>query len=290
MRYLLRHFFIPHHANNHRPHALHHKTLSLIIVLFLGLAFLLPPLRHNYPSVLGISYNISTKDLLDLTNKKRTEAGLKTLVLDERLSKAAEDKAQYMLEKNFWAHVAPDGTTPWYFIKNSGYEYQYAGENLARGFSTASEVVDAWMESPTHRENMLSRNYSDVGFAVVSGTLTGSDTVLVVEEFGSKYNPNGDSSEQTAKSGGHKFPITTSTDEQSSEVAALTNKPLLDSKSTSRNIAIGVLIVFIIILILDLIMIERKKITRRVSHNLDHVIFLTILLLAAIIIGAGSIL
>lgn len=286
----LRHFFIPHHANNHRPHAFHHKTLSAFIVLFLALAFLLPPLRYNYPSVLGISYNISTKELLDLTNKERAEEGLNPLVLNDQLSKAADEKARYMFEKNFWAHVAPDGTTPWYFIKNSGYEYQYAGENLARGFNTSKDVVDAWMASPTHRENMLSPNYTDIGFAVSSGTLTGSETILVVEEFGSKYNPDANLSEQTARSGTHKFPIATSPEEQSSEVASLTNKPLFDSKSTSRNIAIGVLIVFIIILILDLIIIERKKITRRVSHNLDHIIFLTALLLAAIIIGVGSIL
>lgn len=291
MRDFLHHFFLPHHANNHRSKALHHNTLSIVIVLLLGLAFLLPPLRHNYPSVLGISYNISTKDLLELTNKKRAEEGLVSLVLNDQLTKAAQDKAQYMFEKNFWAHVAPDGTTPWYFIKNSGYEYQYAGENLARGFSTSSDVVNAWMASPTHRENMLSPNYNDIGFAVAAGSLTGSDTILVVEEFGSRYNPNEDTSVKNQKPPLKFLKTQEVTQNQGhSAVAALSNKPLIDSKSTTRYLTLGFLILFIVILLIDLIIIERKKITRTASHNLDHIIFLLGLLLAAIIIGGGIIL
>ena len=86
-----------------------------------------------------------------------------------------------MFSKDYWAHNAPDGTTPWVFIKNTGYNYIYAGENLARGFNSASDVINAWMNSPEHRQNVLSPNYQNVGFAVATGTLSGEDTVLVVE-------------------------------------------------------------------------------------------------------------
>ena len=90
-----------------------------------------------------------------------------------------------MFAKNYWAHVSPDGTTPWVFIKSAGYSYVYAGENLARGYNTSQDVVTAWMASPEHKQNMLSSNYQNVGFAIVTGNLTGEDTVLVVEMFGS---------------------------------------------------------------------------------------------------------
>ncbi len=258
----------------------------------------MPPLQREYPSVLGASVNITTEDLVSLTNKKRVEAGLAPLILNEQLSKAAAEKAKYMLEKNYWAHIAPDGTTPWYFIKNSGYEYLYAGENLARGYNSASDVVDAWMASPTHKENILSPNYKDIGFAVVSGTLTGTETVLVVEEFGSKYSPNERdiasdeiiSDQEAAAADEPNEESTIPVESNKTAVAAAVNNPLVDSRQTTRNLSIILIGTFIVVFIVDLLIIERKQIARVVGHNLDHIIFLTMLLLAAIIIGGGVVL
>jgi hypothetical protein len=302
----LRHLFIPHHSNNHRAKILHHQTLSIVIVLLLGLTFLIPAFQREYPSVLGVSYNITTSDLLALTNQKRVEAGLSPLTLSAELSNAASAKASNMFQLNYWAHVAPDGTTPWYFIRNSGYEYLYAGENLARGFYNAPDVVNAWMASPTHRENILSPNYKDIGFAVSSGTLTGTETVLVVQEFGSRYvaekNPEVASAVQLDQS-----PVITpilspvptiitpsvtpqAARETGSYVSAGVNKPLVDSKSTTNNIALIILGVFILALIIDGIYIERKNIARVVSHNMDHALFLTVIFLAVIILGRGLVL
>jgi len=292
----LRHIFIPHESNGHRPKILHHQSIAVFIVVLLGLIYILPPLHRTYPSVLGISYNITVDDLVRLTNEKRKDAGLKPLKLNQELSHAAQAKVSYMFEKNFWAHVAPDGTTPWYFIKNAGYEYNYAGENLARGFDNAEDVTDAWMESPTHRENLLSPNYDDVGFAVSLGSLTGSETVLVAQEFGSQYIPDEESI------AGSQVPVITSAPSKvvvrstaeaprsAHTVAAATNKPLIDSKSTSFNFSVFLLGLFIVILAIDAIFIERKRISRIVAHNLDHIIFLIILFLAVIIIGGGIIL
>ena len=64
-----------------------------------------------------------------------------------------------MIAKNYWAHNAPDGASPWSFFKNVGYRYLYAGENLARDFGDSASVVNAWMNSPTHRDNLLSGRY-----------------------------------------------------------------------------------------------------------------------------------
>ncbi len=294
----LRHLFIPHVSNGNRPKVLHHQTIAVFIIALLGLLYVLPPIQREYPSVLGVSYNIAVEDLVRLTNEKRKEEGLKPLVLNQELTDAAQAKASYMFEKNFWAHVAPDGTTPWYFIKNAGYEYQYAGENLARGFNTAEDVTKAWMESPTHKENLLSPNYTDIGFAVAEGSLTGSDTVLVVQEFGSRYATAGEVAAVSTPNAGNNQPqtieeinITGTLPKQASQsVAASANSPLIDTKSGTYNLTIFILGLFIAILLIEMIFIERKKISRLVAHNLDHIIFLIIILSAVIIIARGSIL
>lgn len=88
-----------------------------------------------------------------------------------------------MIANNYWAHTAPDGTTPWDFISGSGYSYVVAGENLAKGFNTSQGVVTAWMGSSSHRANVLSTNFSEVGYATVDGTLQGTQTTLVVAMY-----------------------------------------------------------------------------------------------------------
>jgi len=302
----LHHLLLPRQSNNHRPKVLHHDSMLLLIAALFFCSSLLSAVHKTYPSVLGIATNISIQDLLSLTNQERQSHGLPPLTLNADLAHAASAKAQNMFAENYWAHIAPDGTTPWYFIKNSGYEYLYAGENLARGFNSAQDVVNAWMNSPSHRENLLSPNYNDIGFAVESGTLTGSDTVLVVQEFGSKYiseNASPSPATPTPTTGivtalvspipptSAPVSLTVSHSPKAiAQVAALHNNPLIDSNSLMKQFSLYLLLFFIGILILDAIIIERKKIARVVSHNLDHIIFLIILLIAAIIIGKGLIL
>ncbi|MEK7571006.1 MAG: CAP domain-containing protein [Patescibacteria group bacterium] len=297
----LRHLFVPHHTNNHRPKVLHHQSLFVLVIALCIISVSSTLVRRDYPAVLSITADISAQELLTLTNKEREKEGLTPLRLNDQLSTAATLKADHMFTKNYWAHIAPDGTTPWLFIRNSGYEYLYAGENLARGFTTAPEVVTAWIHSPSHKENMLSPNYNEVGFAIKTGELTGSDTVLVVEMFGTKYIAQ----EQQPTTLGQTFPtpaiprvsfeasVNPFNDEQRGApeiVASLENRPLIDSKSTTRNIALFIFILFIGVLIIDAIVIGRKQVTRIVAHNIDHIIFLTALLIAGILIGKGVIL
>jgi hypothetical protein len=93
-------------------------------------------------------------------------------------------KAQDMADKQYFAHTSPEGLNPWHWFEQAGYEYEYAGENLAVDFTDSSDVARAWMNSPTHRENLLKKEYVDVGFAVVSGELNGKKTTLVVALYG----------------------------------------------------------------------------------------------------------
>ncbi len=138
------------------------------------------------PQVLGISNSVNAGALLTNINNARRSNGLSDLVINDRLSAAASQKASDMFAKNYWAHFSPTGTSPWYFISKNGYAYSYAGENLANGFTSSEATFGAWMASSAHRANILSRSYKETGFAVVDGNLQGRETVLVVEMFGSK--------------------------------------------------------------------------------------------------------
>ena len=136
-------------------------------------------------SVFSVSVKKSALDapqILDLINQGREEAGLPALTLNPVLNQAAAAKAEDMILKRYFAHISPEGVKPWYWFKRVGYDYAYAGENLASGFTDPTELVDSWMASPGHRANILSPYYSDLGLGVIAA---GNKTV-VVEFFGSK--------------------------------------------------------------------------------------------------------
>lgn len=297
---------------------LHYEILFLIIAFLMSGFITLAGVEKQYPAVLGDAANVTVQDLVTYTNMKRQANGLAPLKLNPQLSTAADQKARHMFAQNYWAHVAPDGTTPWVFIKDSGYQYLYAGENLARGFDKSSDVIEAWMNSPTHKENMLSPNYTDIGFAIMPGNLTGSDTILVVQMFGSPFSPKEETeTEEIAAAPANTVPspvitgfvtpglspvptvipsptttIATGALQDTiplAGVAAIQSSPLLDTDNVKRNISFILLSFFIIILAFDAILIERKQIVRAFSHNLDHILFLLFILIAGIIIGKGAI-
>lgn len=163
---------------------LSHRYLMLYIGVLIVLAVGLRMLPRFAPGVLGYASNINSNDLLTYTNQRRAAAGLVQLTVNNQLNQAAQLKAQNMFANNYWAHISPSGIEPWKWILDSGYDYSYAGENLAKNFSSSSEVVEAWYNSPTHRANLLSDKYQEIGFAVVNGVLDGYETTLVVQMFG----------------------------------------------------------------------------------------------------------
>lgn len=181
---LLRHLFVPHHTNNHRAKLLHIDALFVYVLLFAIFNFSVKIGHRQFPDILGYATDIHVEQLHSLTNAKRAENGLGALTYNPQLAQAAAGKASDMFAKGYWAHVAPDGKTPWDFIKGAGYSYTVAGENLAKNFQNSTGVVDAWLASPSHRENLLKSNYREVGFAVVNGVLNGEETTLVVQMFG----------------------------------------------------------------------------------------------------------
>ena len=305
MKEFFHHLFIPRKSNNYKAKLLHHTTLLLFIAFFIIGGLLLNLTKTKYPSVLGISTDMTSEQLLTLLNQKRQENGLPLLSFSPELAAAAKNKANDMLFKNYWAHNSPDGKTPWEFFKEAGYSYVYAGENLARGFNTSFDVTNAWMASPTHRANMLSSNYSDVGFAVVTGNLSGEETVLVVEEFGDRALaalPPQAESRSLSSSSNNPQEITlekavaanpnrsVQSSFKASPPSGVQNFPLIDSLHLTTNIGTFIVLMFILTLISETIILERRKIVSLAEHNPDHIFFLISVLLIIVILGRGVIL
>lgn len=172
---------LPHSANDFRPHLIRWYGIAAMLIVVV-IAFASTHIQQG--GVLGVRANITATGLLNDTNAERVKAGAPNLRYDEQLSTAAFYKAQDMLEKQYWAHNSPDGTTPWHWFAKAGYNYSFAGENLAKNFTSTQSTIAAWMASTHHRDNIVNKNYTDVGFAVVDGTLDGKPTTLVVALYG----------------------------------------------------------------------------------------------------------
>lgn len=122
--------------------------------------------------------------VVNLTNDERADNNEAPLRRNATLDAAAQLKAEHMAKNQYFAHYAPDGTTPWYWFDKAGYTYAHAGENLAIHFTDSSEVVDAWMDSPTHRKNIVDGKFTEIGVGTAKGKFDGYNTVYVVQLFG----------------------------------------------------------------------------------------------------------
>lgn len=154
--------------------------ISILVLKVFALSFLVYFPKSSYFA------DITKTALVQLTNEERAKLGLPALTENPVLDRAAYLKAQDMLNSGYFSHFSPAGTSPWYWFKLSGYNYRYAGENLAIGFLDSSEVNDAWIDSPSHKANILNNKYKEVGIAVVTGNFQGAQTTIVVQLFGSK--------------------------------------------------------------------------------------------------------
>src|SRR4051812_2309294 len=116
-------WFIPHRANNYHPHLLRPLGLLLVVLMLLGINITQNVAAANSWQVLGIATSINADTVMSLSNQERINNGLPVLGYNSQLAAAAQAKAQDMFAKDYWAHNAPDGTTPWTFITNAGYVY-----------------------------------------------------------------------------------------------------------------------------------------------------------------------
>lgn len=289
----LHHLFIPSERNNYKSKALHTEYLTYYLLFALLLLVTVKNIHTRFPNVLGFATDISTSKLLELTNNERIKTNLNTLVLNQRLSDAAEKKAKDMFVKNYWSHFGPNGETPWDFILGSGYQYEYAGENLAKNFLFSQGVVDAWMNSPTHRENLLRKDYTEVGYAVVNGVLNGEETTLVVQMFGSPIgslnkSPSQKSDSLVVNKNISELPIG---NDMNNVLGNEEKRSVINLFSFSVDATYFFLIFFAVVLIIDFVIASKMHIVRVSGKNLAHLVFVGFILFAAVfILKMGSIL
>ncbi|MEW6726083.1 MAG: CAP domain-containing protein [Bacillota bacterium] len=128
-----------------------------------------PPAQPNpAPPSGGVTYSADELKMLELVNKERAANGLKPLAMDPQLVKLARMKAQDMIDNRYFAHESPTYGSPFDMMRKYGVTYRAAGENLA-GASTVDSAHTNLMNSPGHRANILSPNYTKVGIGVVNG-------------------------------------------------------------------------------------------------------------------------
>lgn len=287
--------FLPHPEKKKRAEYLTNKAIFLYCVLIVLVTFAFRFVPKIAPGVLGYASDINVSDLLKYTNRKREEVGVGDLAINQKLSVAAEKKAQDMFKDGYWAHVAPDGAEPWDFILSEGYDYIYAGENLAKNFSTSKEVVEAWYKSPSHKSNLLSSNYNEVGFAVVNGVMNGYETTLVVQMFGkvrqpsyvaSVYEGNGSKSEEPVKGTetsalDHQAEPSNVVNEEKSQVTAeipssVKSSPVIDITSATKSISLAFGGFVGSLLALDIWYSKKKGISKFSGQTLAHIIMLLV--------------
>ena len=125
----------------------------------------------------GQTVNIPVKDttvteyeqeVIRLVNEVRKENGLKPLTYDWELARVARYKSQDMKDNGYFAHNSPVYGSPFDMIKNFGISYRSAGENIARGQRTPEAVMNAWMNSTGHRQNILNSSYTKIGVGYVA--------------------------------------------------------------------------------------------------------------------------
>jgi hypothetical protein len=197
-----------------------HKK-SFAVEVFVGLM-----LFSVFHTIAAQASDITADNVINLVNKARISVNQAVLTKNELLQIAAEKKAQDMIDNNYFAHNSPDGKTPWFWIEGQGYDYRFAGENLAINYANAEQQQKAWMDSPLHRKNILNANYQEIGVAIKEGIIDGHKTTVAVQMFGAQFPQTVVASAVDVK------PLP-----QASPEAIASEVPALQSSLTSKSIA-----------------------------------------------------
>jgi hypothetical protein len=170
--------------DHHAHHRIGHTLFAFGAFLLLIVGTILLPITSVDTQAFGVS------DIVKGSNDARTQLNKNPLTSSVLLMSAAQMKAEDMAKGHFFAHTAPDGTVAWDYFKKVGYTYDVAGENLAITNEGSDAVINGWLNSPTHRENLLSTEYSDMGIGIAPfGDYQGhKNTFVVVAFYGRRGN------------------------------------------------------------------------------------------------------
>lgn len=184
MSSVLKDHFIPHAGNDYRPHLLQRTAMVAMLGLVI-ISFTMANIQALiWTNVDWLVSAVLPSIVVSETNDERSDGYIAPLTRNAALDRAAQLKAEHMASQGYFAHYAPDGTSPWYWFRAANYSFVHAGENLAVHFNDSREVVRAWMNSPTHRANIMNGNFTEIGIGIAEGEFEGYDTVFVVQMFG----------------------------------------------------------------------------------------------------------
>ena len=178
-------YFIPNKENEYKPHVM--RKTSVAVIAFLALfIFFIGYAQHSFIQKGNFLSAVIPESLVELANGDRAQNQLSMLVVNPLLVKAAQEKADDMAKNGYFAHTSPfdSAKNPWFWFKGAGYDFVYAGENLAVNFSDSVDVNGAWMNSPGHRANILNGKFTEIGIATAKGFYKGQETIFVVQMFG----------------------------------------------------------------------------------------------------------
>ena len=233
------HYFFSHAGNGYKPHLLSEVSVAVLVLIIVGV-FGLTALEGN---LIGKNANLAavySDTLVELANQDWAASDLSALTVSPLLTAAASAKADDMVANDYFAHYSPTGISPWYWIAKTGYDFVYAGENLAIDFTDSDAVNAAWLASPEHRANILNVHYTQIGIATAEGMYQGQETTFVVEMFGTPVA--GSSADIVASSIGQTAPqeqVAPQTTPQAPQ-HALKVVPIAGNQSTPAAVPIAV--------------------------------------------------
>lgn len=158
------------------------RKLQLVSILVSGLIFFVLITERSIAAKADYSHS----GIIEKINQQRVLYNQPALTIDTRLDSAAMEKAKHLIEADYFDHYSPDGVSPWDFILASGFDYLYAGENLAINYRDAGEVTEAWMGSGSHRKNLLNGGFDSVGVGIAEGDINGKFSTVTVLMLGTE--------------------------------------------------------------------------------------------------------
>jgi len=232
----IKHFIVPSENNGYKSKFLQSNLLLYFVVLIFVFKIFITLVSINLPQNIFFA-DIAKSALESFVNQTRESNGLKPLAESAKLNQAAQLKAENMVANNYFNHTSPSGISPWYWFTKVGYNYKYAGENLAIGFFDSQEVYQAWLNSPEHRANIVNPNYTEVGTAVLSG-FGSNNTIVVVQEFGSQktaVKPTTVATKTTIITQTQKSNVKVSTDKNSSATVNNKTTPTQNANTSTKE-------------------------------------------------------
>ena len=219
------------------------QVFCLLILLWIT-AFTLPLAATLLPMA-ALASSITPQKIIELTNQERSKYELALLTENIKLTNAAEQKAQDILAQQKFAHNFSDQRfSQW--IKDAGYQYSIVGENLAINFISSEGLFNAWLASPTHKQNILHDDYQEIGVAVMQGNFADENTIIAVELFAAPAVAAGQIASTNTSSAGTNMPALASAYYSASNLAEnyitnIVNSELVESYPSLEQIELTTL-------------------------------------------------